>query len=44
MTRNGLKPYVEGMEIEVSPEPEDEGSIIETPRHLSLISVPLIGL
>jgi len=44
MTRNGLKPYVEGMEIEESEEPEDEGSIIEIPRHLSMIPIPLIGL
>lgn len=44
MTRNGLKPYVEGMELEEPAEPEDEGSIIEMPRHLSMIPVPLIGL
>ena len=44
MTRNGLKPYVKGMENEEPQESEDEGSIIEIPRHLSMIPIPLIGL
>ena len=45
MTRNGLKPYVEGMEIEESEEEiEDESSVNEIPRYLSMIPIPLIGL
>lgn len=44
MTSSGLKPYVEGMEIKEGKEPEDEGSIFEIPKHLSMIPIPLIGL
>jgi len=44
MTRNGLKPYVEGMEIEEIEETEDESSVNEIPRYLSMIPIPLIGL
>jgi hypothetical protein len=44
MTRNGLKPYVEGMEIEKPEEVEDTGSVNEIPRYLSLIPVTLIGV
>jgi hypothetical protein len=44
MTRNGLKPYVEGMEIKEPEETENESSIIDITRHLSMIPIPLIGL
>jgi phage shock protein PspC (stress-responsive transcriptional regulator) len=44
MTRNGLKPYVEGMEIEKPEEVEDTGSVNEVPRHLSMIRFALIGM
>jgi len=45
MTRNGLKPYVEGMEIEDTKEEiEDGSSVTAPPKYLSMIRVPMIGL